>query len=183
MDTAQFPLARDYGWDPQTGKGWSEQQYQARMDRIRQIPGDKIFYVELSDVIAPSTPLYTGSRYDTWARESSTSRNDRFIWAICARPVPFVGLNAGTCVERPEDLGGARVWETFQAILQTGFQGTCVDVSRRLSMATDKAGPIMFEVFEAAFMERGDVDIPGLYAQACAKSKQEILQRRLKQNT
>jgi hypothetical protein len=34
----------------------------------------------------------------------------------------------------------------------------------------------MFEVFEAEFMERGDLDIPKLYCQASAQSKQMILE-------
>jgi len=125
LDTAQFPLAKEYGWDPQTGKGWSEEQYQAMLDRIRQVPGDKIFYVELSDVIAPTTaaPLYAGSRYDNWARTTSSTRNDRFIWAICGRPVPLIGLNAGQGVKVEADMGGARVVETLQAILSTGYKG------------------------------------------------------------
>lgn len=35
----------------------------------------------------------------------------------------------------------------------------------------------MFEVFEAPFMERGDLDIPRLYAEACAASKAELVKR------
>lgn len=123
MDTAQFPLAKRYGWDPKTGTGWSEEQYQDMLERIRQIPGEKIFYIELSECIAPSTPLYSGSRYDAWAKNSTTTRNDRFIWAICGRPVPLIGLNAGQDVQTNEDMGGARVVETLLAILSTGYKG------------------------------------------------------------
>lgn len=123
MDTAQFPLAKSYGWDPQTGEGWTERQYQAMLERIRDIPGEKIFYVEISDVIAPTNPLHSGSRYDEWAETSTTTRNDRFIWAICGRPVPLVGRNAGNGIETKDDMGGARVVETLQAILSTGYKG------------------------------------------------------------
>jgi len=126
MDTAQFPLAKEYGWNPLTGDGWSERQYQGMLARIRSIPCDKIFYVELSDVIAPSVPLYAGSRYDEWAKQTTSERNDRFIWAICGRPVPLVGRNAGHGNETDEDVGGARVVETLEAILSTGYKGAPV---------------------------------------------------------
>lgn len=35
----------------------------------------------------------------------------------------------------------------------------------------------MFEFFEAENMERGDLDIPNLYAQACARSKVLLLEK------
>lgn len=38
-------------------------------------------------------------------------------------------------------------------------------------------GPLMFEVFEAPYMERGDLDIPGLYAAACSRSKVELIKQ------
>jgi len=138
MDTAQFPLAKEYGWNPHTGEGWSEDQYQSMLARIRSIPGEKIFYVEISDVIAPVVPLYAGSRYDDWARQSTSKRNDRFIWAICARPVPLVGRNAGSGVKSEQDMGGARVVETLQAILSTGYRGKqgVIGSNHRLSSRT-----------------------------------------------
>jgi len=33
----------------------------------------------------------------------------------------------------------------------------------------------MFEVFEAPYMERGDLAIPRMYAQACGASRSELL--------
>jgi sugar phosphate isomerase/epimerase len=123
LDTAHFPLAPAYGWDPVTGKGWTDTQYWAMLQRIRQVPGDKIFYVELSDVLTPIVPLGQGSPFDEWRTKANSPRGDGFVWAICGRPVPLVGRDAGRAVRSEDDMGGARVVESVQAILSTGFRG------------------------------------------------------------
>ena len=99
------------------------------IERMKRVPGDKIFYVELSDVLKPVIPLGKGSPYDEWREKTQSPRGDSFVWAICGRPVPLVGRDAGRQVKGEDDMGGARVVETLKAILSTGFKGEC----RRLS--------------------------------------------------
>lgn len=122
LDVAHFPLAPQYGFDPLTGTGFSDDQFEACMQRIRAVPAEKIFYVELADVVKPTTPLGQGSLFDEWRDENKPTRGDRFTWAVCGRPVPLVGRDAG----RGEEIGGARVIEAVQAILATGFDGELV---------------------------------------------------------
>lgn len=93
------------------------------LDRIRKVPGDKIFYVELSDVLKPVTPLWQGSPFDAWGKAANSPRGDSFVWAICGRPVPLIGKDAGRSVKTEDDMGGARVISSLKAILETGFKG------------------------------------------------------------
>ncbi|EON68432.1 hypothetical protein W97_07756 [Coniosporium apollinis CBS 100218] len=154
LDVAHFPLAPSYGWDPLTGEGWTESDYEKLIARLRTVPAEKIFYVELSDVLKPVIPLGQGSDFDAWREKNRPSRGDNFVWVICGRPVPFVGKSAGKSVNSNDDMGGGRVLESVKAILSTGFKGL-----------------VMFEFFEAVVMEREDPSIPEIYAEACATSQ------------
>lgn len=154
FDTAHTPLAPSYGWDPVTGNGWTDKEFEGVLDRIRAIPGDKIFYVELSDVLAPTTPLGKGSDFDAWRINANSPRGDSFVWAVCGRPIPLVGRHAGLAVRGEDDMGGARVVQQVKAVLSTGFKG-----------------PMMFEMFEAIRMEQDDPEIPAQYAEACARAE------------
>lgn len=165
LDTAHFPLAPDYGWDPVTGKGWTESQFQDMLERIRQVPGDKIFYVELADVLTPVTPLGKGSDFDAWREKAQSPRGDRFVWAVCGRPVPLIGKDAGRSIRSKDDMGGARVVESVSAILSTGYKGEYEAADKLILI-----GPFMYEMFEAISMEDSAIDVPYVYAEACAKS-------------
>jgi hypothetical protein len=123
LDVAHFPLAPGYGWDPLTGLGWTDDDVKGIVSRLRAVPADKIFYVELSDVLSPVIPLGQGSAFDEWRIQANSPRGDSFVWAVCGRPVPLVGKHAGKAVKGKDDLGGARVTETLKAILDTGFRG------------------------------------------------------------
>jgi hypothetical protein len=123
LDTAQFPLASEYGWDPVTGLGWTTEQSSACFKRLEAIPAEKIFYVEISDVLAPTVPLGKGSQFDAWRSQVESPRGDSFVWAICGRPVPLVGKDAGRSVKTQEDYGQARVVDALKAILSTGYRG------------------------------------------------------------
>lgn len=120
---AHFPLAPAYGWDPVTGEGWTDAEYAEMLDRLHKVPAEKIFYVEMSDVLKPVVPLGKGSDFDDWRERNKPARGDNFCWVICARPVPFVGKDAGKGVKSDDDLGGGRVLESFKAILSTGWTG------------------------------------------------------------
>ncbi len=122
-DTAHPPLAPRYGWNPTTGEGWTDTQFGEMLDRLRQVPGDKIAYVELSDVLAPAVPLHAGSAFDDWHSAKGHPRGDGFVWAVCGRPVPFVGRDAGRSVKTEADKGGARVLEQLKVLLEIGFKG------------------------------------------------------------
>ena len=74
--------------------------------RLRTVPAEKIFYVELSDVLKPVIPLGQGSDFDAWREKNRPARGDTFVWVICGRPVPFVGRNAGKSVKSDNDIGG-----------------------------------------------------------------------------
>lgn len=87
--------------------------------RLRAVPAEKIFYVELSDVVPPATALGKGSRFDEWRAKANSPRGDTFVWATCGRCLPEVGSDAG----RGGEKGGARVAEALGAILETGFDG------------------------------------------------------------
>ncbi|KAL7418290.1 hypothetical protein Q5752_006746 [Cryptotrichosporon argae] len=159
LDVAHFPLSPSYGWDPVTGKGFTDEQFDALLGRLRAVPADKIVYLELSDMVVPDPPLYAGSVFDHWAANNKAPRDgDRFIWTICGRPVPLVGRNAGTLAVGEAVSQGARVVEALRAILSTGFKGTC-----------------LFEFFEAEVMALPDVDVPARYATASAQSLAELV--------
>lgn len=159
LDTAHFPLSPPYGYDPVTGTGFDDESYQQMTSRLRALPAEKIFYVELSDVVVPDPPLYKGSRFDEWAKNNKPPRDgDRFIWTICGRPVPLVGRAAGSLTSDSAK-SGARVIESLRAILDTGFKGT-----------------IIFEMFEVEYMTPADKDIPARYADACAESQRRLVE-------
>ncbi|WWC65527.1 uncharacterized protein I303_108145 [Kwoniella dejecticola CBS 10117] len=159
LDTAHWPLSPIYGYDPTTGEGFTDQQFDEMLDRISKIPGEKIFYVELSDVLQPVIPLGQGSPFDEWRIKANSPRGDRFVWAVCGRPVPFVGRDAGRQVESQDDMGAAKVMRCFNTLLASGFKG-----------------PVMWECFEALTMEREDEDISALYADAMAVSKRKLIE-------
>lgn len=123
LDVAHFPLAPSYGWDPTTGEGWSDCQYNEMISRLKKVPGNKIFYLEISDVLKPVRPLGRGSPFDAWRERNRPARGDIFVWTVCGRPLPFVGKDAGRSVDNEDDMGGARVFESVQAVLSTGFKG------------------------------------------------------------
>lgn len=129
------------------------------LDRLRQVPGDKIAYVELSDVLAPSVPLHGGSGFDAWHGAKNNARGDRFVWAVCGRPVPMIGRDAGREVNEEADKGAARVKEQLEVLLEIGFKG-----------------PIMYEVFEAPSMERENEDVSATYAEACARGHKLLIE-------
>ena len=131
------------------------------LTRLRAIPVEKLFYVELSDVLSPSLPLGKGSPFDGWRAENDPARGDIFTWCICARSIPLLGEDAGRRFKTGNDRGGARVAEILSTFLQMGFQG-----------------PLMFEPFEALSMEKGDADVPAVYSQGCARSL-DLLDREL----
>ncbi|WRT69336.1 uncharacterized protein IL334_006320 [Kwoniella shivajii] len=159
LDTAHWPLSPIYGYDPTTGEGFTDQQFKEMLGRLSEIPGEKIFYVELSDVLKPVVPLGKGSPFDEWRVKANSPRGDRFVWAVCGRPVPFVGRDAGRQVKTQDDMGGARVLECFKTILASGFNG-----------------PVMWECFEALTMEKDDEDIPALYANAMWESRTKLIE-------
>lgn len=111
--------------------------------RLRAVPAEKIFYVELADVVPPTTALGKGSRFDEWRAKANSPRGDTFVWATCGRCLPEVGTDAG----RGGEKGGARVAEALRAILETGFNGgflisfgcTCTsETSRTVCAFTDQ---------------------------------------------
>ncbi|OCF41148.1 3-dehydroshikimate dehydratase [Kwoniella heveanensis CBS 569] len=157
LDTAQFPLSPDYGYKPRTGEGYTDKQFDEMLGRLAQVPGEKIFYVEISECLKPVVPLGQGSPFDEWDNKVQSPRGDRFTWAICGRPVPFIGRDAGRQVKTEADYGSARVADCLKTILGTGFNG-----------------PIMFEFFEALSMEQGDGNVPQIYSDAAAKSLKQI---------
>lgn len=133
LDVAHPPLAppppHSYGWDTLTGAGWSEEDFSAMIKRMETIPAEKIFYIELSQVLDPKPPLASGSPFDEFYNHPTTSdmraKGESLVWAYCARPVPLVGRNAGLDY-RPEDqLSGDRVVVQLKALLGTGFKGQC----------------------------------------------------------
>ena len=66
LDVAHFPLAPSYRCDPFTGAGWAESDYEKIIARLRSASAEKIFYVELSNVLKPGIPLRQGSDFDAW---------------------------------------------------------------------------------------------------------------------
>jgi hypothetical protein len=108
-----------------TGKGYGEKAFQAELSRIRAVPGDKIHFYEISDVILPSPPLMQGSKFDEYHRNEIEAGTDRtlFTWSICGRCIPLVGKDAGRDVHGPEDMGAARCIEVTKAVFDTGFRG------------------------------------------------------------
>lgn len=126
LDTGHFPFGPGYGWDVLAPKMWSEDDFQATLARVRAVPADKIFYVELSDVVPVNTALGKGSRFDEWRIKANSPRGDTFVWAACGRCLPEVGSDAG----RGSEKGAARVAEALKAILDTGFNGTSLFLSQ-----------------------------------------------------
>jgi len=111
-----------------TGKGYDDTEFEALMARLAKVPSDKIFYVELADVITPdkAKPLGGGSEFDEWQNKNPAPRGPAFVWAFCGRPVPLVGRNAGRSVKEERDTGGARVLEILEVLFGKGFRGTFI---------------------------------------------------------
>ena len=123
LDTAHIALAPGYGYVPTTGRGYEEDQFQAALRRIREIPGDKIDYYEISDVIAPTPALLQGSAFDAFHQAKDADLRPLFTWSMYARCIPLVGANAGDAVGNKADMGAARCAEVTKAIFDTGFRG------------------------------------------------------------
>jgi hypothetical protein len=126
IDTAHLALGAPYGFNPLTGKGYGDSEFSALMGRLAKVPAEKIFYVELADVITPdqAKPLGAGSEFDDWQNNNPAPRGPAFVWAFCGRPVPLVGRNAGRSIENDRHLGGARVLEILEVLFKNGFRGT-----------------------------------------------------------
>jgi hypothetical protein len=109
-----------------TGKGYGDIEFEALMARLANVPSEKIFYVELADVITPdkAKPLGRGSEFDDWQNSNPAPRGPAFVWAFCGRPVPLIGRNAGRSVKKGRDMGGARVLEILRVLFNKGFRGT-----------------------------------------------------------
>lgn len=123
LDSAQMAICPAYGFDPLTGKGCTDEDYQGLLKRLRALPADKIFYFEVSDVLAPKPPLTHGSEFDEWHAKNGAEGKERMTWVMNARAVPYIGRKYGTGVRGLDDMGKARVNEVFEAILSTGFRG------------------------------------------------------------
>jgi hypothetical protein len=118
-------LGAPYGFNPLTGEGYDDTQFDYLMGRLSAVPADRIFYVELADVITPdpSKPLGKGSEFDEWQKVNRAPRGPAFVWAFCGRPVPLVGKNAGRSIQSKRDLGGARVIDILHVLFNNGFRG------------------------------------------------------------
>jgi hypothetical protein len=123
-------LGAPYGFNPLTGKGYDDAQFDSVMERLAAVPAEKLFYVELADVIAPdpSKPLGGGSEFDEWQKVNPAPRGPAFVWAFCGRPVPLVGRNAGRDIHEKRDMGGARVLDVLDVLFRNGFRGEFVRV-------------------------------------------------------
>lgn len=144
-------LTPKYGYNPLTGEGYTDDQFESMVTRLRQISPGKIFYVELSDLLKPAPPLRKGSVFDAWDAQNRSSAGEIFAWCVCARPVPLMGRQGGSKDEQGVD--GARVGEVLKVLVEMGYDG-----------------PIMFESFEALSMEQEDEDVPAVYARRYAES-------------
>lgn len=151
LDTALMALTPEYGFDPLTGEGYTDDQFESMVTRLRQVPPAKIFYVELSDLLKPAPPLRKGSAFDAWESKNQPSAGEIFAWCVCARPVPLMGRLGGSKDE--EGVDGARVGDVLKVLVEMGY-----------------GGPIMFESFEALSMEQEDGDVPAVYARRYAES-------------
>lgn len=125
LDTAHVALSPHYGYNPLTGEGYGEEAFQAALERIRQIPAEKLHYYEISDVLKPEPALLQGSRFDAYHQKEIDQGTARpiFTWTICGRSLPLVGRGAGEMVESELDMGAARCVEVTKAVFQTGFRG------------------------------------------------------------
>jgi hypothetical protein len=133
IDTAQCALAPAYGFDPTSGNGYTEAAFQALIERLRSLPAEVIFFVEISDVLEPSPPLLGGSSFDEWHRAQGPGYRTGFTWCRCARVIPHIGRGTGKDVQRDIDMGAARVAELLKAILETGFTGMSSSVNHSAS--------------------------------------------------
>ena len=142
-------LTPDYGCNPTSGEGYSDTEFNEMIARLRKIPTNKIFYVELSEVLKPVTTLGQGSPFDNWREENKPAYGDRFTWCVCARPV--------ASVLRDGQIGLARVEQVLSVLLDMGY-----------------GGPLMFESFEALEMQKMDESVPQRYAKKYAEALEEL---------
>lgn len=124
--------------------------FAAMINRLQQVPVDKIFYVELSELLKPTTPLGRGSSFDGWREINQPAYGDVFTWCVCARPVAGDTGNDQT--------GVARVEKVLRALLGMGYNG-----------------PLMFESFEALEMQKSDADVPVRYAMKYAAGWERLV--------
>lgn len=116
-------LAPPYGFHPETGKGFTDNEVNALINRLQALDPRYIFFFEISDVLKPDPPLYHGSPYDAWSKAQPSGTPARSNWVQCARTVPYVGRNCGRDVQDARDMGAARVAEIARAVFSTGFRG------------------------------------------------------------
>ncbi|OCF60344.1 hypothetical protein L486_03026 [Kwoniella mangroviensis CBS 10435] len=160
LDTAQMALSPTYGYDPLSSTPPSPSNFEELIKRIKDIPKEFIFYLEISDVLPPNPALLDGSPFDEWHKSQGPNNPTRSTWVLCARALPYIGRSAGKGVrddKKDLDLGVARVGEVTKAVFSTGFRG-----------------PVIWEPFEALVMESEDKDVPELYAHAGKVSKEKL---------
>lgn len=118
-------LSPVYGYDPETGQGYTDSQFKGLISRLKSLDPESIFFFEISEVLKPQPPLFKGSDFDHWAERQPENVPNLSHWVQCARSVPFVGKSLGKGVTRggEEEMGGARVAEIAKAVFGTGFRG------------------------------------------------------------
>ncbi|WWC61262.1 uncharacterized protein I303_103843 [Kwoniella dejecticola CBS 10117] len=162
IDTAQCALAPAYGFDPTSGRGFTEPAVAALLQRLAALPADKIFFVEISDVLRPSPALLCGSPFDQWHLDQGPGYRTGFTWCRCARVIPHIGRGTGKLVQGQDGLGAGRTSEIVKAILSTGFEG-----------------PMLYECFEVSEQEKAETSIPDELVRASVLSWQRMSQAML----
>ncbi|WVW79123.1 hypothetical protein I302_101088 [Kwoniella bestiolae CBS 10118] len=158
LDTAQMALSPTYGYDPTSSTPPPSSNFSELIDRIKAIPKELIFYLEISDVLPPTPALTHGSPFDEWHKSQGADTPTRSSWVLCGRAVPYVGRSAGKDVkDEKRDMGVARVGEVARAVFDTGFRG-----------------PVIWEPFEALVMETENTGVPELYAQVGKVSREKL---------
>lgn len=157
IDTSHVALTPNHGFLVETGEGYTEEQFQGALERIRNLPADKIHYYEICEVIEPNPPLNGGSAFDAAFKEEGADPRPIFHWNMYGRTIPYVGSDAGQDVHSAKDLGAARCAEITKAVFDTGFRGLC-----------------SWEVFEMQYMKKEDPSVPARYAAACKLSQERL---------
>lgn len=167
-------MAPAYGFDPTSGRGFTPVAVQALLERLASLPRDKIFFVEISDVLAPQPALLCGSPFDQWHLDQGPGYRPGFTWCRCARVIPHIGRGTGKFVEGEQGLGAGRTADIVKAILSTGFNGESPHIFFFIDCpGSDIApciGPMFYECFEVAEQEKPDLSIPDELVQASVLS-------------
>jgi hypothetical protein len=123
IDVALVAVERPYGINPLIGSDGLSDEGSAKIAQVfSSIPADKIFAIDMSDIIPPRPPLLGGSALDGFAKAAFTGM-EPLAWLAGAPVLPYIGRAIGEGVNGPSDQGAGRVVDMLKLLVKNEFDG------------------------------------------------------------